>query len=97
MPKSRRKRGRYLPHSKKGKRFKGGRGALAPATQPQAVSQRYEPASKVDMPAPLARVPTPKATAILAQPPDVAAELRRIGILFGIVLAILVVLILVLS
>ena len=97
MPKSRRRRGRYLPPSKKSKRLKGGKGALAPAAQPLAMSQGYEPTPQAGMPAPLARVPTPKATAVVAPPPDVVAELRRIGILFGIILVILIVLALVLS
>jgi hypothetical protein len=94
MPKSRR-RGRHLPHSKKSKRFKGGKGALAPAAQPPVVAQRYEPTPQAGMPAPSVRVPTPKAT--VAQPTNVATELRRIGILFGIILVILIVLALFLS
>jgi len=92
MPKSRRRRGRHLPRSK---RFKGRKGGLAPA-QPSAVSQRYEPVPQAGMPPPLAKVPTPKATVTVAQPPSVAAELRRIGILSGIILVILIILALVL-
>jgi len=93
MPKSRR-RGRHLP---RGKRRKERRGALAPATQPSAaqpaaVSQRYEPTPRAEMLAPSAKAPTPRATVTPAQPPDVAAELRRIGILSGIIVAILIVL-----
>jgi hypothetical protein len=97
MPKSRRRRGRYLPPTKKSKRLKGGKGALAPAAQPLAVSQGYEPAPPAGMLTPSVKMPTPKATAAVAPPPDVAAELRRIGILFGIILAILIILALVLS
>jgi len=92
MPKSRRRRGRHLPRSK---RLKGRKGFSAPVAQPSAVSQRYEPAPRAEMLAPLAKVPAPKAT--VAPPPDVAAELWRIGILSGIILAILVVLYLIFS
>jgi hypothetical protein len=42
--------------------------------------------------APSAKAPTPRATVTVAQPPDVAAELWRIGILSGIIVAILIVL-----
>jgi len=93
MPKSRRRRGRHLPRSK---RFKGRKGGLAPVAQPSAVSQRYEPAPQASMPPPPAKVPTPKAKVTVAQPPNVATELRRIGILSGIILVILIVLALVL-
>ena len=89
MPKSRRRRGRHLPQSKK---EKGRKGVLAPAAQPSAVTQRYEPTLQAGMPAPSAKVPTPKTTVTVAQPTNIAAELRRIGILFGIILVILIVL-----
>jgi hypothetical protein len=40
----------------------------------------------------MAKAPTPRATTTLVQSINVAAELRRIGILAGIILAILIVL-----
>jgi len=95
MPgKSRRGRGRHLPRSK---RRKGGKSFSAPVAQPSAVTQRYEPAPQADMLVPSAKAPTPRATVTVAQPPNIAAELRRIGILAGIILVILVVLALIFS
>jgi len=88
MPGKSRRRGRHLPRGKR----KGRKGVLAPAAQPAAVSQRYEPAPRAEMLAPSAKAPTPRATVTVAQPPDVAAELWRIGILSGIIVAILIVL-----
>ena len=93
MPgKSRRRRGRHLPRSK---RRKGGKGVLAPVAQPSAVTQGYERAAQAEVAVPRAKVPTPRAT--VAQPPNVAAELRRIGIVAGIILAVLVVSVLIFS
>jgi hypothetical protein len=86
MPKSRRRRGRHLPQSKKRK------GVLAPVAQPSAVTQRYEPTPQAGMPTPPARVPNPKTTVTVAPPTNIAAELRRIGILTGIIVVILIVL-----
>jgi len=84
MPgKSRRRRGRHLPRSKRRK------GVLAPVAQPSAVTQGYESSAQAEVAVPRAKAPTPRAT--VAQPPNVAAELRRIGIVAGITLAVLVV------
>jgi hypothetical protein len=87
MSKKSRRRGRHLPRSK---RRKGGTGFSAPVAQPSAVAQKYEPAPRVEAPVPSAKALTPKA--MVAQHPTVAAELRRIGILAGIIAVILVVL-----
>ena len=81
--KSRRGRGRHLPRSKRRK------GVLAPVSQPSAITQGYESAAQAEVAVPRAKAPTPRAT--VAQPPNVAAELRRIGIVAGITLVVLVV------
>jgi len=84
---------KHLSQSKKRKRR---RGSSAIAAQ-QPVSQTYEPVSQPVVSVPSASVLTPKATLTVAHYPDVVTELRRIGILAGIMLVILVVLALVLS
>jgi len=90
MPgKSRRRRGRHLPRSKRRK------GVSAPVAQPSAVTQGYESAAQAEVAVPRAKAPTPRAT--VAQPPNVAAELRRIGIVAGIILVVLVVSVLIFS
>ena len=95
MPgKSRRGRGRHLP---RGKRRRGRKVFSAPVAQPSAAGQAYEPAPAADSLVPSVKVPTPRPTVTAAQHPNVAAELRRIGILAGIILVILVVLALVFS
>jgi len=86
--KSQRGRGRHVPRSK---RRKGGKGFSAPVAQPSAVAQRHEPAPQPDMLVPSAKAPTPRATVAVAQHHNIAAELRRIGILAGTMLVILVV------
>jgi hypothetical protein len=85
MPHKSRRRGKHLSH---GKRGKGRQGFSAPA-QPLAVARRYEPTPRTDMVAPTAKVLTPRAT--VAPPINTTAELRRIGILAGVILALLVV------
>jgi hypothetical protein len=92
MSRKSRRRGKHLPQSK---RRRDRKGFSAPA-QPSAVAQRYEPTPRADMVVPAAKAPTPRATVTLVQSINVAAELRRIGILSGIILVILVVLALVL-
>ncbi len=90
MPgKSRRGRGKYSARSKKG------RGTLARVAQQRAAAETYEPPAPA-APAPPPSVPTPVATPTGARYSYVASELRRIGIVAGIMLAILVVLALVL-
>ena len=95
MPnKSRHRRGKHLPQSKKRKsrqRFS------APVAQHQAVAQTRESVSRLGVSAPLANVPTPVAKLAAARYPYIATELRTIGILAGIILIILAVLALVLS
>ncbi len=85
MPgKSRRGRGKY------GKKKKDRLGPSPIVAQQQAVTHPT-------VPAPSARVLTPVATPRAIQHPYIVTELRRIGILSGIIVAILVVLALVLS
>jgi len=92
MSRKSRRHGRHLPQSK---RRRGRKGFSAPA-QPSAVTQRYEPAPRAEVVVPAAKAPTPRATVTLVQSINVAPELRRIGILAGIILVILIVLALVL-
>ena len=75
---------------RRGKRKKGRRGSLAIAAKQQPVSH---PAVSI----PSAGVPTPMAMPTATRYPYIAVELRRIAILAGIMMAILVVLALVLS
>jgi len=63
----------------------------------QAIAPTYPPVSQPEVSAPPASMPTPTATLAAARYPYIATELRRIGILSGIMLAILIVLALVLS
>ena len=89
MPKSRRGRGRHLP---RGKRKKGRKAFSAPATQTPIAAQAYEPAPGADRPVPSVKTPIPRATVATTQATNIPAELRRIGILAGIIVVILVVL-----
>ncbi len=88
MPgKSRHSKGKHPALSKKRKRRQG---SLAIATHQPPVSQPEVSRSSVIE-------PTPMATMTSVRSPYVVTELRRIGILAGVMLAILVVLALVLS
>ena len=82
-----RSRGKHSPHNKK---KKGRQSQLKPAPQKQAVSL----ASEVTVPAkvviPLSNAPAP--VSIVTRCPNLLVELRRVGILAGIVLVILLVL-----
>ena len=93
MPgKSRHKKGKHLPQSKKKKsrqRFS------PPVVQHQAVAQTREPVSRPSVAAPSVSVLTPVAKLAVARYPHMATELRTSGILAGIGLIILVVLALV--
>jgi len=82
-----------LPRSKRGK----GRQDVSSASTQQVVAQAYKPVSRPEVSAPSVSVPTTGVTLAATRHPDVAAELRRIGILAGVVLVILVILALVLS
>ena len=86
MPsKSRHSRGKQ---SFQGKKRKGKRIPAVTVAQEQAVSPTEPPATSARRAAPPLSAPPPPA----ASHPHVAAELRRIGILAGIMLAALVVL-----
>ena len=85
--KSWRSRGRHSARSKKG------RDALARAVQQRVATDK--PAAQA-VPVPSPSVPTTIATPTGARYPYVVAELRRTGILAGVMLAILIVLALVL-
>jgi len=89
VKKSRRGKGRQPPQSKKRKRRQ-----ISPVipSQPQAVVQNYEPTA----PSTVAASPIKKPTQVVARYPYITGELRRIGILAGIILTALVVLALVL-
>ena len=95
MPgKSRRGKGKYSVQSKKKKDR-----LIHPAavTQPPEVAQSKEPVSAPGIPAPSARVPTPVTKPTAVHYPYIAAELRTISILAGVMMVVLVVLALVLS
>ena len=93
MPdKSRRGKGRHPPRSK---RKKIARGSIAAQQLP--VSQTYESVPQSEVSARATSVPTPSATVTTVRYPYITTELRRIGILAGIMLVVLVVLSLVFS
>ena len=90
MVKKSRRRGIQPPQSKKRKRMQ-----ISPVTpsQPQAVVQTHEPTA----PSTVAASPIKEPAQVVARYPYITGELRRIGILAGIILTTLVVLALVLS
>ncbi len=88
---SRRKR------SSKGKKKKSRRSPPVIVSQQQAATQTYEPVAPPKVAAPSASAPTPMPVLTAVRHPYILTELRRIGILAGVMLAILVVLVLVLS
>ena len=95
MPgKSRRRRGKYSPQSKKRKSRPNRPSVFA---QQPAVAQTHEPVFSPDAPVPSASVPTPVAKPEAVRYPHIATELWTIGILAGVMLIVLVVLALVLS
>jgi hypothetical protein len=87
-----RRRGRHLSRSKRRKIRKAFSASVALAP---AETQKPEPAPRAEAAVPLSKAPTPKV--VVAQATNVAAELRRIGILSGIILVIMVVLYFILS
>jgi hypothetical protein len=89
--KSRHSRGKHSIH---GKRKKGKLRPQVIVAQPQAVTQAEEAVSLPQAPAPSTRTSIPAAP-IAVRYPYIITELRRIGILAGIMLAILIVLALV--
>jgi len=91
--KSQHGKGKHPPQSKKGKAIQR---AAAMAAQPRVVSQIPEPAAPTSVTTPAKKVPA--AVSRSAQGYSyVTAELRRISILAGIIIIILIVLALVLS
>ncbi|MFC1981048.1 hypothetical protein ACFLVN_02240 [Chloroflexota bacterium] len=95
MPgKSRHSRGKSHPQSKKGKAKQRSAGGVIPQ---QAAAQVSKPAASLSVSATSVSAPTPTAIPGAARYPYITAELRRIGILAGIVLIILIVLALILS
>ncbi len=81
----------WRKHPSRSKKGKGRRSPLP------IVAQSYKPVPYPEVPTPSVSVPTPMATLTTARYPYIVTELRRIGILAGIMLAILVVLALVLA
>ena len=63
---------------------------------PQVATRTPEPAAAHEVSSPPARSITPKASAATGQYTDTIAELKRIGVLAGAMLAILIILVLVL-
>ncbi len=95
MPgKSRSRKGKY---SAQGKKKKGRTGRPTMLAQQPATAQTHESVSSPKVPVAPVSVPTPMVKPAAISYPYVAAELRTIGILAGIMLIVLVVLALVLS
>jgi hypothetical protein len=57
-----------------------------------AVAQQDEPSPRADKPVPSAKAPTPKVAVAGYLNVNVTAELRRIGVVAGVILVVLVVL-----
>ena len=94
MPgKSRHRKGKYLPQ---GKKKESRQHFSAPVAQQQVTAQTHEPISYSGVSAPSTGVSTPMAKLATVRYPHVAAELRTIGILAGIMLIVLAALALVL-
>lgn len=94
MPgKSRHGKGKHPHHSKKSK-ARQRHGAIA--LQQTVAADVPKPVAAISTP-PSSRAPTSPATLRAARYPYITTELRRIGILAGIILVILIVLALVLS
>ncbi len=84
-------------HPPRSKRGKGRRSRLVTVAQQQAVTQSYKPVPRPEVSAPSVSVPTPMPTQTAVRYPYIVTELRTIGILAGVMLAILVILALVLA
>ena len=99
--KSRHVKGKHLSRSKRGKigQRLGLERRQSPAIAPhqQSIDQTSKPLPRPRVSAPSASASTPMVKPSAAVYPYITTELRRIGILAGIMLAILVVLALVLS
>jgi len=95
MPgKSRQGRRKQTARSKK---RKGRRSPSSAVAQQQAVASTHEAAVRPEVSTLSASVPTSRATLTTVQHPHIVSELRRIGILAGVILVILVVIARVLS
>ncbi|MFC2011012.1 hypothetical protein ACFLUR_01825 [Chloroflexota bacterium] len=95
MPgKSRSRKGKY---SIQGKKYKDRTVRPTLSAQQPAMAQTHEPVSSPEVPVAPANVPTRLAKPTAISYPYIAAELRTIGILAGIILIVLVVLAFVLS
>ena len=81
----------------RGKKKRTGHGSMSVAAQPSPVSQAHGPVSHPEVSTPPPSTSTPSSTISTVRYPYITTELRRIGILAGITLIILVVLALVLS
>jgi len=92
--KSRSRKGKYSAQNKKGK---GSPSLPTRLAQSSAAAQTHESGSSSGIPVAPARVPISMAKPVAISHPYVAAELRTIAILAGIIIIVLVVLALVLS
>ena len=79
-------------HPARSKKRKGRRSPPTGVAQRQAVAPTYEAVAHPEVSTPSVSVPTPRATLAAVRHPYIFSELRRIGILAGIMLVILVVL-----
>ena len=79
------------------KKKRSGHGSMSVTAQPSPVSQAHRLVSQPEVSTPPPSKSTPSSTISTIRYPYITAELRRIGILAGIALIILVVLALVLS
>ena len=79
------------------KRKRGRQDVSAIRAQQRVAAQTYKPASHPEASAPSASAPSMMATLTVTRYPYITAELRRIGILAGVMLIILVILALVFS
>lgn len=84
-------------HHSQSKKSKAKQRYAATASQQQTAAPIPEPSLPASKSAPPTKVATPKATAPIIQYPYITAELKRTGILAGVILVILIVLALVLS
>jgi hypothetical protein len=84
--------GKSQRKTSRSKRRMGRQGASPVAAERQAVGQTAKPVSRTSVSAPAASASTRAATMTASRYPYLGAELRRITILAGTVLAILVIL-----
>ncbi len=84
-------------HFSQGKKKKDRRSPLGVVAQRQVVTETHKPVAPPKVVAPSASAPVPMPVLTAVRYPYILTELRRIGILAGVMLVILVVLVLVLS